>query len=95
RCTKNYSPGRPPRRGHGVFIGAAGEGKIASATRADYAAAAARVIASEGHEGKIYELAGDNAWTLSDLAAELSKQNGENRVDPNPRKSGLPAPPDR
>lgn len=49
-----------------MFIGAAGEGKIASATRADYAAAAARVIASEGHEGKIYELAGDNAWTLSD-----------------------------
>lgn len=59
---------------------AAGEGKIASATRADYAAAAARVIASEGHEGKIYELAGDNAWTLSDLAAELSKQSGKNVV---------------
>ncbi len=56
------------------------EGKIASATRADYAAAAARVIASEGHEGKIYELAGDNAWTLSDLAAELSKQSGKNVV---------------
>ncbi|MDN7217866.1 NAD(P)-dependent oxidoreductase, partial [Klebsiella pneumoniae] len=46
----------------------------------DYAAAAARVIASEGHEGKIYELAGDNAWTLSDLAAELSKQSGKNVV---------------
>lgn len=63
-----------------MFIGAAGEGKIASATRADYAAAAARVIASEGHEGKIYELAGDNARTLSDLAAELSKQSGKNVV---------------
>ena len=63
-----------------MFIGAAGEGKIASATRADYAAAAARVIASEGHEGKIYELAGDNAWTLSDLAAELSTQSGKNVV---------------
>lgn len=56
------------------------QGKIASATRADYATAAARVIASEGHEGKIYELAGDNAWTLSDLAAELSKQSGKNVV---------------
>lgn len=63
-----------------MFIGAAGEGKIASATRADYATAAARVITSEGHEGKIYELAGDNAWTLSDLAAELSKQSGKNVV---------------
>ena len=73
--TENYLASAPPALEHGVFIGAAGEGKIASATRADYAAAAARVIASEGHEGKIYELAGDNAWTLSDLAAELSKQN--------------------
>ncbi len=59
--TENYLASAPPALEHGVFIGAAGEGKIASATRADYAAAAARVIASEGHEGKIYELAGDNA----------------------------------
>ena len=78
--TENYLASAPPALEHGVFIGAAGEGKIASATRADYAAAAARVIASEGHEGKIYELAGDNAWTLSDLAAELSKQSGKNVV---------------
>ncbi|GHK54838.1 NAD(P)-dependent oxidoreductase [Klebsiella pneumoniae] len=77
--TENYLASAPALE-HGVFIGAAGEGKIASATRADYAAAAARVIASEGHEGKIYELAGDNAWTLSDLAAELSKQSGKNVV---------------
>jgi NAD(P)H dehydrogenase (quinone) len=49
----------------------------ASATRADYAAAAARVIAEEGHAGKVYELAGDNGWTLSELAAELSKQSGK------------------
>ena len=78
--TENYLASAPPALEHGVFIGAAGEGKIASAIRADYAAAAARVIASEGHEGKIYELAGDNAWTLSDLAAELSKQSGKNVV---------------
>ncbi len=77
--TENYLASAPALE-HGVFIGAAGEGKIASATRADYAAAAARVIASEGHEGKIYELAGDNARTLSDPAAELSKQSGKNVV---------------
>ena len=71
--TENYLASAPPALEHGVFIGA-------SAPRADYAAAAARVIASEGHEGKIYELAGDNAWTLSDLAAELSKQSGKNVV---------------
>lgn len=67
----------PPALEHGVFIGAAGEGKIASATRADYAAAAAKVIAEEGHAGKVYELAGDHGWTLSELAAELSKQSGK------------------
>ncbi|QDI10625.1 Quinone oxidoreductase 2 [Klebsiella electrica] len=78
--TENYLASAPPALEHGVFIGAAGEGKIASATRADYAAAAARVIAEEGHAGKVYELAGDEAWTLSELAAELSKQSGKNVV---------------
>ncbi|CAH5557411.1 Quinone oxidoreductase 2 [Enterobacter cloacae] len=75
--TENYLASAPPALEHGVFIGAASEGKIASATRADYAAAAAKVISEEGHAGKVYELAGDNAWTLSELAAELSKQSGK------------------
>ncbi len=75
--TENYLASAPPALEHGVFIGSAGDGKIASATRADYAAAAAKVIAEEGHAGKVYELAGDNAWTLSELAAELSKQSGK------------------
>ncbi|MHA0987344.1 SDR family oxidoreductase [Enterobacter ludwigii] len=76
--TENYLASAPPALEHGVFIGAAGEGKIASATRADYAAAAAKVISGEGHAGNVYELAGDHAWTLSELAAELSKQSGKN-----------------
>lgn len=76
--TENYLASAPPWSM--ACLSAPPAGKIASATRADYAAAAARVIASEGHEGKIYELAGDNAWTLSDLAAELSKQSGKNVV---------------
>lgn len=63
-----------------MFTGAAGDGKIASATRADYAAAAARVISEDGHAGKVYELAGDEAWTLSRLAEELTKQSGKNVV---------------
>lgn len=75
--SENYLASAPAALAHGVFIGSAGEGKIASATRADYAAAAAKVISSEGHAGKVYELAGDEAWTLSDLAAELSKQSGK------------------
>ncbi|HAI1489903.1 TPA: NAD(P)H:quinone oxidoreductase [Escherichia coli] len=75
--TENYLASAPAALERGVFIGAAGDGKIASATRADYAAAAARVISEAGHEGKVYELAGDSAWTLTQLAAELTKQSGK------------------
>lgn len=75
--TENYLANAPAALEHGVFIGAAGDGKIASATRVDYAAAAARVISEAGHEGKVYELAGDSAWTLTQLAAELTKQSGK------------------
>lgn len=78
--TENYLASAPAALEHGVFIGAAGEGKIASATRADYAAAAARVISEDGHAGKTYELAGDAGWTLSQLAAELAKQSGKKVV---------------
>lgn len=78
--TENYLASVPPALEHGVFIGAAGEGRIASATRADYAAAAAQVISTKGHAGNVYELAGDESWTLSQLAAELSKQSGKQVV---------------
>lgn len=62
---------------HGAIIGAAGEGRIGYATRADYAEAAAAVLASEGHEGKAYELTGDVAITQAELAAEVSRQSGK------------------
>lgn len=75
--SENYLASVPPALAHGVFPGAAGEGKIASATRADYAAAAARVLTEAGHAGKVYELAGDTSWTLSELAALLSNASGK------------------
>ena len=50
---------------------------MSSASRADYADAAVAVLTEEGHEGKVYELAGDEAYTLSDLAAEISRQTGK------------------
>ncbi|MEG0263626.1 MAG: SDR family oxidoreductase [Citrobacter sp.] len=78
--SENYLASAPAALEHGVFIGAAGDGKIAAATRADYAAAAARIISEEGHAGKIYELAGDEGWTLSQLAAELAQQSGKKVV---------------
>ncbi len=60
----------------GALLGSAGEGRVSSAARADYAEAAAVVLTSDGHEGKTYELAGDVAWTLPNLAAEISHQTG-------------------
>ena len=78
--TENYLASIPPALQHGVFIGSAGDGKIASATRADYAAAAAKVMTLENQAGKIYELAGDAGWTLTELTAELTKQSGKTVV---------------
>ena len=75
--TENYTGSAKGAVGAGAFIGNAGVGKIASAARVDYAEAAAVVLAGEGHEGKTYELAGDEAYTLTELAAEISKQSGK------------------
>jgi NAD(P)H dehydrogenase (quinone) len=60
----------------GTFFGSAGNGRIAAAARADYAAAAVAVLTSSHQEGRIYELAGDAAFTMSELAAEVSRQFG-------------------
>lgn len=75
--TENYLASIPPALQHNAFIGSAGDGKIASAARADYAAAAAAVMILPEQAGKVYELAGDEAYTLSEFAAELSKQTGK------------------
>lgn len=72
--TENYAGSIPGSIQAGAFIGSAGEGKISSATREDFAEAAAVVLTTEGHENKIYELAGDESYTLTDLAAEISNQ---------------------
>jgi len=75
--TENYTGSAKGAIGAGAFIGCAGDGKISSAARIDFAEAAAVVLASEGHENKIYELAGDTAYTLTELAAEISRQTGK------------------
>lgn len=75
--TENYTGSIPAALTHGAFIGSAGTGRIASAARADYAAAAAAVLTSTGHDSQTYELAGDGAYTLADLAAEISRQSGK------------------
>lgn len=75
--TENYTGSAKGAVGAGAFIGNAGDGKIASAARVDYAEAAAVVLAGEGHENKTYELAGDEAYTLTELAEEISRQTGK------------------
>jgi NAD(P)H dehydrogenase (quinone) len=74
--TENYTGSIPGALAGGAFIGSAGEGRISAATRDDFADAAVAVLTGGGHEGKTYELAGDTAWTLAGLAAEISRQTG-------------------
>lgn len=75
--TENYSNSIAGAIAGGAFVGSAGDGKIASATRTDFAEAAAIVLTDKSHKGKVYELAGSEVYTLSDLAAEISKQTGK------------------
>jgi len=60
----------------GAIFGSAGEGRVSAAARADYAQAAAAVLTSDGHQGRAYELGGDTAFTLAELAAEITAQSG-------------------
>jgi NAD(P)H dehydrogenase (quinone) len=61
----------------GALIGSSGEGRFSAAARQDFAEAIAVVAAEDGHVGKVYELAGDTAFTMNDLAAEVSRQTGK------------------
>jgi len=76
--TENYTAGLKQAVEQGAIIGSAGDGKISSATREDYAEAIAETIINDDHTGKTYELAGDQTYTMQDLAAEVSKQTGKN-----------------
>ncbi|MEU2585867.1 SDR family oxidoreductase [Streptomyces avermitilis] len=98
---ENYTEQLAPVLEHNAVTHAAGQGRISSAARADYAAAAVAVLTGEGHENKTYELGGDAAWSLAEYAAELSRQTGkeiaDNAVDPETLTgiltgAGLPGP---
>lgn len=73
---ENYTAQVPVHLEHGVVLGAAGDGRVSAATRADLAEAAATVVAEDGHAGQVYELGGDSAFTLEQYAAELSARAG-------------------
>jgi NAD(P)H dehydrogenase (quinone) len=73
---ENYTDRLPAFLAQGAIPGSAGEGRISAAARADYAAAAARVLTTDGHAGQAYELGSDEPFTLAQLAAEVSAQSG-------------------
>ncbi len=75
--TENHTASLPLAVEHGALLGAAGDGRFAAAPRRDYAQAAAAVLTSAGHENMIYELGGDEPFTLGELADEAAKQSGK------------------
>jgi len=74
--TENYTEQLDQALDQGAFIGCADGGRISAATRADYAAAAATVLTEDGHAGEVYELGGDEAFTMDELAAVVTEQSG-------------------
>lgn len=61
---------------HGAVLGAAGQGRVSAATRADYADAAAAALVADDQAGRVHELGGDTAFTLEEYAATLSAESG-------------------
>ncbi|MGW4911263.1 SDR family oxidoreductase [Streptomyces sp. NPDC004270] len=77
---ENYTENLAPVLEHNAVVAAAGEGRVSSASRADYAAAAVAVLTGEGHENQTYELGGDVAWSFDEYAAEIARQTGKEIV---------------
>jgi NAD(P)H dehydrogenase (quinone) len=75
--TENYLGSIGAAIASGAVIGSAGDGRISSAARIDFADAAIEVLMNDAHVGATYELAGDNSYTLTDLALEISRQTGK------------------
>ncbi len=75
--TENYTGALGAALQHGAIIGAAGEGRVNSAARKDYAEAIAVTALDAAHSGKTYELAGDAAHSGTDFAAAVAKAAGK------------------
>ncbi|MBG6237255.1 NAD(P)H dehydrogenase (quinone) [Mycetocola sp. CAN_C7] len=78
--TENYLETVEQARATGVYLASTGEGRVASASRTDYAEAAAAVLLENGHENTVYELSGDVAWDGTEFAAALSVITGRNVI---------------
>lgn len=69
---ENYTEQLEGTLAQGALAGSAGDGRVSAASRADYAEAAAAVLVADDQAGKVYELGGDHAFTLAELAQEIS-----------------------
>lgn len=74
---ENYTEQLPGTLAQGAIAGSAGDGKVSGATRQDYAQAAAAVLVAEDQAGKVYELGGDSAFSMAELAAEITAATGK------------------
>lgn len=74
--TENYAADAARAAETGVLAAGAGDGRVASASREDFADAAAAVLVEDGHLGEVYELGGDDAWTYDELAAAIAEISG-------------------
>lgn len=74
--TENYAGDLASARTSGVVAASTGDGRVASASRADFADAAAVVLLEDGHIGQVYELGGDVSWSYADLAAAIAEVVG-------------------
>jgi NAD(P)H dehydrogenase (quinone) len=75
--TENYARTVQQVAESGTLVSSVGDGLVSSASRKDYADAAAVVLTTEGHEGKVYELSGDVAWSQAELAAAIAEVTGK------------------
>jgi len=73
---ENYTDNLAQTLQHGAVLGAAGDGRVSGATRADFAAAAAAALVGDEHVGATFELGGEPAFTLGDLAAAITQAAG-------------------
>lgn len=78
--SENYAQNVLGAADSGSLAAAVGDGRVASASRQDYAEAAAVVLREDGHIGRTYELAGDVAWDYDDLAVAVSTVVGRDVV---------------
>jgi NAD(P)H dehydrogenase (quinone) len=74
---EGYTDRIPTYLEHGAVVGSAGAGRISGAARGEQAEAAAVVLSTDGHENATYELGGDDAFTLADLAALVAEHSGK------------------